>query len=88
MVAILHPSDLQKARGTLHQLTTEILEFEYFSTTKTSILLIRIQKGIRHQIRVHLAALGYPLCGDKLYSKAKHKDYNTLQLFSVGLEII
>jgi 23S rRNA pseudouridine1911/1915/1917 synthase len=30
-------------------------------------LQIRIYQGKRHQIRVHLAAIGHPIIGDKLY---------------------
>ena len=86
MVAIKHPSDVKKTKGTLHHLTTEILEFQFLPTSNTSILLLRIQKGLRHQIRAHLAAIGHPICGDKLYSKSDHQNYAHLQLFSVGLE--
>ncbi|MBN1374006.1 RNA pseudouridine synthase [Candidatus Dojkabacteria bacterium] len=30
---------------------------------------VLIQKGCRHQIRVHLATIGYPIIGDNLYNK-------------------
>jgi 23S rRNA-/tRNA-specific pseudouridylate synthase len=34
-----------------------------------SLLDVSIAKGARHQIRVHLAASGFPIVGDKLYNK-------------------
>ncbi len=34
-----------------------------------SFLEVKIKKGARHQIRVHLAFIGYPIRGDKLYNK-------------------
>ncbi|MBN2353302.1 MAG: RNA pseudouridine synthase [Spirochaetales bacterium] len=33
-----------------------------------SLLAVTIAKGLRHQIRVHLAASGLPIVGDKLYN--------------------
>lgn len=32
-----------------------------------TLLAVTIATGVRHQIRVHLAAAGHPLCGDPLY---------------------
>jgi len=88
MVVIKTENDIHKAKGTLHHLTTEIVEFQYLPSSRTSVLLIRIQKGIRHQIRAHLSSIGYSICGDTLYSKSEHKGYDTLQLFSVGVETV
>jgi 23S rRNA pseudouridine1911/1915/1917 synthase len=34
-----------------------------------SLLAVTIVKGLRHQIRVHLAAAGLPIVGDKLYNR-------------------
>lgn len=35
-----------------------------------TLLAVQMQTGVRHQIRVHLAAIGHPLAGDRLYAKA------------------
>jgi 23S rRNA pseudouridine1911/1915/1917 synthase len=32
-----------------------------------TLLAIEIATGVRHQIRVHLAAIGHPVCGDRVY---------------------
>ncbi|MDR2190282.1 MAG: RNA pseudouridine synthase [Candidatus Peribacteria bacterium] len=88
MVAIRSPRDLLKAKGFPRSVMTEILEVQVLKDKGTSIVLVRIHKGFRHQIRVHLATLGYPICGDYLYAKSKHTQYDKLQLFSIGLETL
>ncbi|MDX2168934.1 MAG: RluA family pseudouridine synthase [Deltaproteobacteria bacterium] len=35
-----------------------------------TLVEVTIDAGVRHQIRVHLAALGHPICGDTLYGAA------------------
>ncbi|USN55797.1 MAG: hypothetical protein H6765_04350 [Candidatus Peribacteria bacterium] len=81
MVVVI--SEQSKGRGREHQVTTEcqILAVDAESTW----LLITIAKGIRHQIRAHLSAIGYPILGDVLYSK---KAVGELQLWSVGANFL
>lgn len=47
-------------------------------------LEISAKTGVRHQIRVHLASLGHPICGDRLYGKDMD-DYPSLMLISKSL---
>ena len=42
-----------------------------------------IRKGFRHQIRAHLAWLGYPILGDPIYGDGKTGDKLDLDCFSV-----
>lgn len=54
-----------------------------------SFLQISITTGVRHQIRVHLASLGHPIVGDKLYGKSDDEDItNRHLLHSARLEFI
>jgi 23S rRNA pseudouridine1911/1915/1917 synthase len=50
-----------------------------------SVLEIEITKGVRHQIRVHLASIGYPVVADKLYNKKKYADIKYHKLYAYGL---
>lgn len=45
-----------------------------------SLLAIRIYTGRTHQIRVHMAHLGYPLLGDKLYAPSSVRDMASRQM--------
>lgn len=53
----------------------------------TSLLEVAIQGGRRHQIRVHMAAAGHPLVGDKLYGgpTAQHLQGHALHAQSITL---
>lgn len=41
--------------------------------TSYALLQIEIQTGVRHQIRSHMASLGFPLAGDNIYQNIKKK---------------
>ena len=45
------------------------LHFELDETGETSLLEISIETGRKHQIRRHLAGLGHPIIGDRLYGR-------------------
>eukprot|EP00746_Dinoflagellata_sp_MGD_P148224 gnl/MRDRNA2_/MRDRNA2_80468_c0_seq2.p1 gnl/MRDRNA2_/MRDRNA2_80468_c0~~gnl/MRDRNA2_/MRDRNA2_80468_c0_seq2.p1 ORF type:complete len:218 (+),score=20.13 gnl/MRDRNA2_/MRDRNA2_80468_c0_seq2:99-656(+) len=45
------------------------LQRGYFQGIKCTLLQIQIFTGRTHQIRVHLALLGYPILGDKMYGE-------------------
>ncbi|MFW5799678.1 MAG: pseudouridine synthase family protein, partial [Spirochaetota bacterium] len=54
-----------------------------------SFIECKIKKGKRHQIRVHLSSIGYPIVGDRLYSSVDRKNkidglIKHHQLFSIG----
>lgn len=55
------------------KLTQDPLRYTWvYPVTKqkdTSLLLVKILKGKRHQIRAHLAYLGFPIVGDLLYGE-------------------
>jgi 23S rRNA pseudouridine1911/1915/1917 synthase len=36
---------------------------------RTSLLDVRLETGRTHQIRVHLAAIGHPVAGDRTYGR-------------------
>jgi 23S rRNA-/tRNA-specific pseudouridylate synthase len=55
---------------------------------KYSLLKAFITKGFRHQIRVHLAHYGFPLCGDKKYGGVELSDLNRLFLHASSLSFV
>lgn len=47
---------------------TEWRLLRYYPVGDFSLLNVRIYTGRTHQIRVHMASIGYPLLGDKIYA--------------------
>lgn len=45
----------------------EVVKLSFNTSTNRSLLEVSLKTGLRHQIRVQLAHLGYPLMGDELY---------------------
>ena len=56
-----------------------------------TLLKVKIKTGRTHQIRVHLAAYGYPIVGDDLYgtskTKIKNKKLGVSRIFLVANEL-
>ena len=87
MVVIRSEKDKAKWKWNIHNVETEICEIEYDEREKRSIVMIKIHKWIRHQIRVHLSSIWYPICWDNLYCKSKNQNFDKLQLFSTWMRM-
>jgi 23S rRNA-/tRNA-specific pseudouridylate synthase len=85
MVVIRTEKDKAKWKWNIHEVKTEICEMEYNEKDKFSTIIVKIHKWIRHQIRAHLASIGFPICGDGIYCKSKNQEFDKLQLFSIGM---
>lgn len=51
-----------------------------------SLVNVLIYRGVRHQIRVHLAQRGFPICGDSLYRGPSAPQLERLFLHAVGVK--
>ncbi len=49
-------------------------------TTHYALVSVRIETGVRHQIRAHMAHVGHPLAGDWLYQNPAKRAADTLPL--------
>lgn len=67
---------------------TEIQRVEKTLSGDCVCVLCSLENGFRHQVRIHLASCGLPICGDKLYNplcRSCRTDGCYLQLFAVAL---
>ena len=85
MIVVRWFHDENKWRGKRHKGKTSVELVQYFEKEQKSLVKIKIYKGIRHQIRVHLASIWAPILGDILYNK-KSK-ISDLQLWSVWFQV-
>ena len=87
MVVVRSSEDKAKWKWNVHEVETGICELEYNEKENLSTIMVKIHKWIRHQIRAHLSAIWYPICGDNLYCKSKKQVFDKLQLFSIGMSV-
>jgi tRNA pseudouridine32 synthase/23S rRNA pseudouridine746 synthase len=76
-VTVSTPFDGKQARSHIRCVVED-------SGTLESVVEVRIETGRKHQIRRHLAELGFPIVGDRLYGDAQDADPD-LQLTAVHL---
>jgi len=58
----------------------------YDEAAERSEVEIKIETGRKHQIRIHMASLGFPVVGDRLYGRLD--DSEDLQLKAVSLSFV
>jgi len=64
----------------------EVLRSFDYQGEKFSLLKVFPKTGRTHQIRVHLASIGHPVVGDKIYGRKKEKIVSRLFLHAYLLE--
>jgi len=55
---------------------TEFKTVKKFLGGRYSLLTVVIKTGVRHQIRVHLASIGHPIAGDRLYQNTRQRRFD------------
>lgn len=85
MIFVRTPKDELKGRSKVHHPSTIVKVLHTDEKTDISTLLVGIYKWVRHQIRVHLSGIGYPVIGDSLYGKETTP--GNLCLWSIGFQI-
>ena len=86
MVVISSEGDERMWKWKLHSVETEICEFEYDDKKNLSMAIIKIHKWIRHQIRAHLSAIGYPIVVIISTVKVKIKNFINYSFSQLGCE--
>ncbi|MCB0271542.1 MAG: RluA family pseudouridine synthase [Bdellovibrionales bacterium] len=76
MVAVT--SDKVAYRSTIREAQTLVFVKKRFQ--HTTYIEVKTKTGRMHQVRVHLASIGFPLVGDKLYQDQKQRNKDTFGL--------
>ncbi len=91
---IHHPKNKKKMRVVEKQFSNikKQVAITLFSVEKSfqnfTLLKVRILTGVRHQIRTHLAYIGFPIVGDELYGgeKVSFKNFDRIFLHAAKLK--
>ncbi|HEX6299095.1 MAG TPA: RluA family pseudouridine synthase [Acidimicrobiia bacterium] len=75
----VQPTRRALAHGGKHA-RTHYEVMRYLEESDVSLLSVRLETGRTHQIRVHLAAIGHPVVGDRVYG-ATRKDLGSPRTF-------
>lgn len=67
--------------------STTVLKVEFDTEHNRSVLTLSIDSGRKHQIRRHLAELGYPIVGDRLYGHQKDNESPASDLQLVACQL-
>jgi len=84
IIPLLHKYK-HKIKWRIHEVKTQVTPLRYNEKSNSTTCRILISKWIRHQIRAHLASIGSPILGEKIYNKKTSQ--NNLCLRSIGLKV-
>lgn len=66
---------------------TKVISQAYCSNAKQTLLTLKLETGRKHQIRKHLASVGFPIIGDRLYgNEQQDAGVDDLQLCAFRLK--
>lgn len=68
--SVVTPSQIPKDKKG-QKAKIEIIHSNYLAKHDLSFVLVKLEEGLRHQIRVQLAMIGHSILGDSLYGGAK-----------------
>jgi 23S rRNA pseudouridine1911/1915/1917 synthase len=74
-----------RARGRLWPAVTDYRKIS--EAQGLSLLRLEMQTGVTHQLRVHLAAAGYPIVGDLLYGSSGEESFGLARHFLHAVEL-
>lgn len=80
MMVCVSDAEAKKFKARAAETKFRVIRKYNFEGARYSLLSVEINTGVRHQIRAHLASIGHPIAGDKLYRNSKLKEMDVLGL--------